>query len=61
MPDIECFIYLNNSLESPLLAIIIFYNNREIYTIRETDIKSSYNIPIDFLLDNAFLKMRLIL
>lgn len=52
MLDMECFTYLNKSLESPIAPIVIFATNRGITTIRGTEpnnIKAPHGIPIDVL------------
>lgn len=52
MLDMECFTYLNRSLESPIAPIVIFATNRGITTIRGTEpngIKSPHGIPLDVL------------
>lgn len=49
MLDLECFTYLNRSLESPIAPIVVFATNRGITRIRDTDIKSPHGIPIDVL------------
>jgi RuvB-like protein 1 (pontin 52) len=52
MLDMECFTYLNRSLESPIAPIVVFATNRGITTIRGTEpnnIKAPHGIPIDVL------------
>eukprot|EP00534_Pseudo-nitzschia_fraudulenta_P005805 CAMPEP_0201194076 /NCGR_PEP_ID=MMETSP0851-20130426/148348_1 /ASSEMBLY_ACC=CAM_ASM_000631 /TAXON_ID=183588 /ORGANISM="Pseudo-nitzschia fraudulenta, Strain WWA7" /LENGTH=487 /DNA_ID=CAMNT_0047480689 /DNA_START=97 /DNA_END=1560 /DNA_ORIENTATION=- len=52
MLDMECFTYLNRSLESPIAPIVIFATNRGITTIRGTDphaIKAPHGVPLDVL------------
>jgi RuvB-like protein 2 len=49
MLDIECFSFLNKSIESELSPIIIMASNRGVTKIRGTNIKSPHGIPIDFL------------
>lgn len=52
MLDIECFTYLNRSLESPIAPIVIFATNRGITTIRGTEpngIKAPHGVPLDVL------------
>lgn len=49
MLDIECFTYLNRSLESTLSPIVIFATNRGVCQIRGTDILSPHGIPVDLL------------
>eukprot|EP00536_Pseudo-nitzschia_multiseries_P006123 jgi/Psemu1/324213/estExt_fgenesh1_pg.C_1260011 len=52
MLDMECFTYLNRSLESPIAPIVIFATNRGITTIRGTEpsgIKAPHGIPLDVL------------
>lgn len=49
MLDLECFTYLNRSLESRLAPIVVFATNRGITTIRGTDLKSPHGVPIDVL------------
>lgn len=49
MLDIECFTYLNRSLESTLSPIVIFATNRGVCPIRGTDILSPHGIPVDLL------------
>jgi len=52
MLDLECFTYLNRSLESPIAPIVVFATNRGITTIRGTSpngIKSPHGIPVDVL------------
>lgn len=50
MLDLECFTYLNRSLESTIAPIVVFATNRGITEIRGTDgIKSPHGIPIDVL------------
>mmetsp|Transcript_26130 Transcript_26130/g.54738 ORF Transcript_26130/g.54738 Transcript_26130/m.54738 type:complete len:155 (+) Transcript_26130:1203-1667(+) len=52
MLDMECFTYLNRSLESPIAPIVVFATNRGITTIRGTEpsgIKSPHGIPLDVL------------
>jgi len=49
MLDIECFTYLNRSLESTLSPIVVFATNRGVCTIRGTDILAPHGIPVDLL------------
>jgi RuvB-like protein 1 (pontin 52) len=49
MLDLECFTYLNRSLESTLAPIVIFATNRGMCTIKGTDMVSPHGIPIDLL------------
>eukprot|EP00552_Chaetoceros_brevis_P002087 CAMPEP_0197737834 /NCGR_PEP_ID=MMETSP1435-20131217/11205_1 /TAXON_ID=426625 /ORGANISM="Chaetoceros brevis, Strain CCMP164" /LENGTH=149 /DNA_ID=CAMNT_0043326485 /DNA_START=1 /DNA_END=450 /DNA_ORIENTATION=- len=49
MLDIECFTYLNRSLESTLSPIVIFATNRGVCKIRGTDILAPHGIPVDLL------------
>ncbi|KAG7337960.1 TATA binding TBP-interacting protein [Nitzschia inconspicua] len=52
MLDMECFTYLNRSLESTIAPIVVFATNRGITTIRGTEpnnIKAPHGIPIDVL------------
>lgn len=52
MLDLECFTYLNRSLESPIAPIVVFATNRGITTIRGTEphnIRAPHGIPIDVL------------
>ena len=49
MLDLECFTYLNRSLESRLAPIVVFATNRGITTIRGTDLKAPHGIPVDVL------------
>lgn len=49
MLDIECFTYLNRSLESTLSPIVVFATNRGVCQIRGTDIFSPHGIPVDLL------------
>ena len=49
MLDIECFTYLNRSLESTLSPIVIFATNRGVCQIRGTDILAPHGIPVDLL------------
>lgn len=49
MLDLECFTYLNRSLESRMAPIVVFATNRGITTIRGTDLKAPHGIPIDVL------------
>ncbi|CAL9202109.1 unnamed protein product [Musa hybrid cultivar] len=49
MLDIECFSYLNRTLESSLSPIVIFTTNRGICTVRGTDMNSPHGIPVDLL------------
>ena len=52
MLDMECFTYLNRSLESPIAPIVIFATNRGITTIRGTEphaTKAPHGIPLDVL------------
>jgi RuvB-like protein 1 (pontin 52) len=49
MLDIECFTYLNRSLESTLSPIVVFATNRGVCQIRGTDVLSPHGIPVDLL------------
>jgi RuvB-like protein 1 (pontin 52) len=49
MLDLECFTYLNRSLESSMAPIVVFATNRGITTIRGTQLKAPHGIPIDVL------------
>jgi len=49
MLDLECFTFLNRSLESTMAPIVVFATNRGITTIRGTDLKSPHGIPVDVL------------
>ncbi|KAH8582433.1 Ruv DNA-helicase-related [Cryptosporidium sp. chipmunk genotype I] len=49
MLDIECFTFLNRTLESSLAPIVIFGTNRGVCTVRGTDMLSSHGIPVDLL------------
>lgn len=49
MLDIECFAFLNRSLESDMAPVVILATNRGITTIRGTSYKSPHGIPIDLL------------
>lgn len=49
MLDIECFTYLNRSLESTLSPIVVFATNRGVCKIRGTDVVAPHGIPVDLL------------
>jgi RuvB-like protein 1 (pontin 52) len=49
MLDLECFTYLNRSLESTIAPIVVFATNRGITTIRGTNLKAPHGIPVDVL------------
>lgn len=49
MLDIECFTYLNKSLESTLSPIVVFATNRGVCSIRGTDVLAPHGIPVDLL------------
>ncbi|EJK49966.1 hypothetical protein THAOC_31104 [Thalassiosira oceanica] len=49
MLDIECFTYLNRSLESTLSPIVVFATNRGVCRIRGTDVLAPHGIPMDLL------------
>merc|ERR1711862_1004240 len=49
MLDIECFTYLNRSLESTLSPIVVFATNRGVCQIRGTDVLAPHGIPMDLL------------
>lgn len=49
MLDIECFTYLNKSLESTLSPIVVFATNRGVCQIRGTDILSPHGVPTDLI------------
>mmetsp|Transcript_30770 Transcript_30770/g.70418 ORF Transcript_30770/g.70418 Transcript_30770/m.70418 type:complete len:456 (-) Transcript_30770:191-1558(-) len=49
MLDIECFTYLNKSLESSLSPIVIFATNRGVCEIRGTDVLAPHGVPVDLL------------
>ena len=49
MLDIETYAFLNKAMEQELSPIIIFATNRGITTVRGTDIKSPFGMPLDLL------------
>jgi RuvB-like protein 1 len=49
MLDIECFTFLNRTLESALSPIVVFATNRGVCTIRGTDVMAPHGIPVDLL------------
>lgn len=49
MLDLECFTYLNRSLESTMSPIVVFATNRGVTTIRGTNLKAPHGIPVDVL------------
>ncbi|MCW1296855.1 MAG: RuvB-like domain-containing protein [Candidatus Parvarchaeota archaeon] len=49
MLDIESIAFLNRAIESELAPILIFATNRGTTTIRGTDIKSYFGLPLDLL------------
>merc|ERR1740139_204218 len=49
MLDIECFTFLNKSLESTLSPIVIFATNRGVCQIRGTDVLAPHGVPVDLL------------
>ena len=49
MLDIECFTYLNKSLESTLSPFVVFATNRGVCHIRGTDVLAPHGIPVDLL------------
>lgn len=49
MLDLECFTYLNRSLESTIAPIVVFATNRGITSIRGTNLKAPHGIPVDVL------------
>uniref|UniRef100_A0A8C9H1E1 RuvB-like helicase n=1 Tax=Piliocolobus tephrosceles TaxID=591936 RepID=A0A8C9H1E1_9PRIM len=49
MLDIECFTYLNRTLESNLAPVVILATNRGICNIKGTNIISAHGIPVDLL------------
>eukprot|EP00568_Trieres_chinensis_P003563 CAMPEP_0183304062 /NCGR_PEP_ID=MMETSP0160_2-20130417/9283_1 /TAXON_ID=2839 ORGANISM="Odontella Sinensis, Strain Grunow 1884" /NCGR_SAMPLE_ID=MMETSP0160_2 /ASSEMBLY_ACC=CAM_ASM_000250 /LENGTH=455 /DNA_ID=CAMNT_0025467049 /DNA_START=68 /DNA_END=1435 /DNA_ORIENTATION=+ len=49
MLDIECFTYLNRSLESTLSPIVVFATNRGVTKIRGTDVLAPHGVPVDLL------------
>lgn len=49
MLDIECFSFLNRSLEKEFAPIVIFATNRGITKIRGTNFQSPHGFPPDFL------------
>ena len=50
MLDMECFTYLNRSLESDLSPIVVFATNRGVTPIRGSpEIKSPHGMPVDLL------------
>ena len=50
MLDMECFAYLNRSLESDLSPIVVFATNRGVTDIRGSpEIKSPHGMPVDLL------------
>ncbi|KAL9184510.1 hypothetical protein ACHAXT_012480 [Thalassiosira profunda] len=46
MLDIECFTYLNRSLESTLSPIVVFATNRGVCQISGTDVLSPHGVPM---------------
>ncbi len=49
MLDIETYAFLNKAMEQELSPILIFATNRGITTVRGTDIKSPFGMPLDLL------------
>lgn len=49
MLDIETYAFLNKAMEQELSPIIIFATNRGITTVRGTDMKSPFGMPLDLL------------
>merc|ERR1712070_65271 len=49
MLDIECFTYLNRTLESTLAPIVIFATNRGMCTVRGTEVIAPHGVPVDLL------------
>jgi RuvB-like protein 1 (pontin 52) len=49
MLDMECFTYLNRSLESPLSPAVILATNRGVTKVRGTDLSAPHGIPVDLL------------
>ena len=49
MLDIECFSWLNRALESPRAPLLILATNRDVSTIRGSDMIGPYGIPADML------------
>mmetsp|Transcript_26123 Transcript_26123/g.40083 ORF Transcript_26123/g.40083 Transcript_26123/m.40083 type:complete len:456 (-) Transcript_26123:21-1388(-) len=49
MLDMECFTYLNRSLESTLSPIVVFATNRGVTKIRGTDVLAPHGVPVDLL------------
>ena len=49
MLDIETYAFLNKAMEQELSPIIIFATNRGMTTVRGTDIKSPFGMPLDLL------------
>jgi len=49
MLDIETYAFLNKAMEQELSPIVIFATNRGITTVRGTDIKSPFGMPLDLL------------
>ncbi len=49
MLDIETYAFLNKAMEQELSPIIIFATNRGITTVRGTDIKAPFGMPLDLL------------
>ena len=49
MINIECFTYLNRSLESSLSPIVVFATNRGVCKIRGMHILAPHGIPVDLL------------
>jgi len=49
MLDVECFTYLNRSLESTLSPIVVFATNRGVTKIRGTDVLAPHGVPVDLL------------
>jgi RuvB-like protein 1 (pontin 52) len=49
MLDMECFTYLNRSLESSLAPIVVLATNRGVTKIHGTNISAPHGIPVDLL------------
>lgn len=49
MLDLECFTFLNKSLESELSPVLVLATNRGVSRVRGSDLKSAHGIPVDLL------------
>ena len=49
MLDLECFSFLNRTIESELSPLLIMATNRGIVPIRGTSVQSAHGIPEDLL------------